>query len=100
MFFNSLNRKLKKSYLVLNRDIQAKVFRIRVDAGIGGLQSGIRRQFQNGGHADGQHRIQKHITDVAEQLFEALPATDLIANRNQYYKNAGKQADIVIGKNG
>ena len=81
-------------------DVQAEGGGEFVDTGLGGLQRRQGRQLQDGRHADGDGGEQGDPAKVPKELFPAAPAADLIDEKQQKYKDAGKQSDIVIGING
>ena len=64
-----------------------------------GLQRPESGQFQNGGHSDGQNREEGNPNQVSKEFFPAAPPANLIHKEQQKNKNAGKQTNIIIGKN-
>ena len=82
---------------VIGDDIQPESIREFIDAGIGILKCSQSGQFQKCGHANSQHREKRNGAKVGEETANALAAANLIAEEKQKYKNAGKEADIVVG---
>ena len=79
-------------------DVQPESFRETVDTGLGGLQGGHSGQLQECGHTDGQGGEQRHQQKIDKEFLKSLPATDLIAEEAQQHKNAGEQANVIIGQ--
>ena len=67
---------------------------------LGGLQRPQGRQFQNRRHADGKSRKHSNSHQIQEKRFPAAPTADLIHKEQQKNKDAGKQTNIIVGKDG
>src|SRR5699024_14584 len=80
-------------------DVQPEAGGELVHAGLGGLQGRQGGQRQNGRHADGQGGKQGNPEQIAKKLLPSPPAADLIHKEQQENKNAGKQANVVVGEN-
>ena len=81
---------------VFVRDIQAEGSGKLVDAGLGSLQRGKGRQGQQRGHGNGQGRKERNAEKITEKSLQAGAAADLVADKQQQHKDAGKEADIVV----
>ena len=82
---------------MLIRNVQPELLGELVDAGLGGLQCGQRRQLQKCSHADGEDGKQADPQEIQNELFEGLPAANLVADKQQQNENAGKEANIIVG---
>ena len=83
---------------ILTRDIHTETLGELIDAGLGCLQSGIGRQFQNRRHADCEYGKERNPAQILKEAFNTLPAADLIDKKQQKNKDAGEESDIVVGK--
>ena len=79
-------------------DVQLEPLGELVHGRLGGLQGRQGRQFQNGGHGNGNDRKKRHPQKVGEEPLEALPAADFIAHKGQKHENAGEKAHIIVGE--
>ena len=85
---------------ILLGDVQPEAGGEIVHAGLGGLQGRQRREGQNGGHSQRQHRKQGNPPKIRCQLLPSAPAADFIHKKQQENENTGKEPDIIIGVDG
>ena len=85
---------------VLLGDVQPEGSREFVHAGLGAAQSRQSRDGENRGHADGNGGKQGDPTQVTEEFLPAAPPADLVDEKQEKYEDAGKKANIIVGKNG
>ena len=64
-------------------DVQLEAGGEIIDTGLGSLQSGQRRQLQNGGHANGQQREESDPHQIGEKSLKASESADLVAEEKE-----------------